>query len=194
MSKWPMRIEPVQPGRGSAYLTVRHGARWISWFRAWFPEANIKRDALRNRATAALEFALATPLLAVMLGGAADFGLAQFYRTNLANGVAAGAEYAYLKGITVTSANISSVVQKVMFLPTGASANLSVTITGPQGYCVVGSGPTMSAATYGSTCSDGSTAGTYVLISATYTNTGLMSGFMSAASTTMTEAATVRLQ
>jgi hypothetical protein len=132
-------------------------------------------------------------LLVVMLGGAADFGLAQFYRTNLANAVAAGCEYAILTGANVASTNIQAVVQNTMFLPTGAAVNLSVVVTGPKVYCVTGSGPTMSAATAGSTCSDGSSAGTYVMITATYTNTGLMNGFMSLSSTTMTESATVRL-
>jgi Flp pilus assembly protein TadG len=146
-----------------------------------------------RRATAALEFALATPLLIIMLGGAADYGLAQFYKTNLANAVAAGAQYAFLVGTGVTSANIQSVITNAMYLPNGASGNLSIIITGPRGYCVTGSAPTMSAATAGSTCSDGSTAGTYVIISATYTNTGLMGGFWAVLSQPINESATIRL-
>jgi hypothetical protein len=43
------------------------------------------------------------------------------------------------------------------------------------------------------TCTDGSAAGTYVIITATYTNTGLMNGFGAALSQPMTESATVRL-
>jgi hypothetical protein len=80
-----------------------------------------------------------------------------------------------------------------MFLPAGAVGNLSVTVTGPKGYCVTGAGPTMSAATVPSTCSDGSAAGTYVLITATYTNTGLMKGFLSTLSQPISESATARL-
>jgi Flp pilus assembly protein TadG len=152
-----------------------------------------RRRSAWNRATAALEFAMASPLLIIMLGGAADYGLAQYYRTNLANAVAAGAQYAYMTGTGVTAANIETVITDAMFLPTGASANLSWNVTGPRGYCVTGSGPTMSAATAGSTCSDGSTAGTYVVITVTYTNTGLMAGFHSLLSQPMTESATVRL-
>jgi Flp pilus assembly protein TadG len=140
-----------------------------------------------------LEFALATPLLVVMLGGAADYGLAQYYRTNLANAVAAGCQYAYLTGTTVTAPNVKSVITNAMFLPAGASSNLSLTVTGPAGYCVTGTGPTMSSVTAGSLCSDNSIAGTYMIITATYTNTGLMNGFMSAATQAMTESATVRL-
>jgi Flp pilus assembly protein TadG len=178
-----MTITASQPERGAR----RPG---------FFQSRRRHRCSSGSRATAALEFAMATPLLIVMLGGAADYGLAQFYRTNLANAVEAGCEYAYLTsqaGGTVTSANIQTVVTNTMFLPTGGASALSVTVTGPKGYCVTGTGPTMSAATAGSTCSDGSTAGTYVVISATYTTNGLMNGFMAAATNAMTESATVRL-
>jgi Flp pilus assembly protein TadG len=169
-------------------LRVRKSFR-VSLCRSW------------SRATAALEFALATPLLVVMLGGAADYGLAQFYRTNLANAVAAGCQYAYVTGAPASPtgnpafvANIKSMVTTSMFLPPGATSNLSIAVTGPAGYCVTGTGPTMSSATAGSVCqADGSVAGTYVLITATYTNTGLMNGFMSATTQAITESATVRL-
>jgi hypothetical protein len=130
------------------------------------------------------------------MGGAADYGLARFYRTNLANAVAAGGgEYAYFTGVAVTSANIQTVIQNMMFLPAGAAANLSVNVTGPHGYCVATGYPTtMSLATPGSVCaSDGTAAGTYVIITATYTNIGLMRGFMSTISQPITETATVRL-
>jgi Flp pilus assembly protein TadG len=166
---------------GGGRLSAPPPCRGLGHYPAW------------RQATAALEFALATPMLVVLFGGAADYGLAQFYRTNLANAVAGGCEYAYLTGTTVTSSNIQTVVQNLMFLPSGAGTNLSVNVTGPKGYCVTGSGPTMSAATVPSTCSDGSAAGTYVLITATYTNTGLMHGFMSTLSQPITESATVRL-
>jgi Flp pilus assembly protein TadG len=146
-----------------------------------------------RRATAAVEFAVASPLLVLLLGGAADYGLAQYYRTNLANAVAAGSEYAYLTGINVTAANIRTVIQNTMFLPAGASANLSTTVTGPAGYCVTGSTPTMTPQALASSCADPTTWGTYVIITSTYTNTGLMNGFMSTLSQPLSESATVRL-
>ncbi len=146
---------------------------------------------LGTRAAAAVEFVLCTPLLVVLLGGAHDLGLAQYSRATLANAVAAGAEYAYLTGQSVTATNVQSVVTKTSFL---TAANLSVTVTGPTGYCVTGTGPTKSGAAYGSVCSDGSTAGLYVVITATYTNSGIMSGFMAAASYALTETATVMLK
>jgi Flp pilus assembly protein TadG len=153
-----------------------------------------RRRAARNRATAALEFAMASPLLIIMLGGAADYGLAQYYRTNLASAVETGAEYAYLTGTGVAATNIQSVITNAMFLPAHASTNLVVTVTGPSGYCVTGNGPTMTpVASLPATCSDLSAAGTYVIINATYTNTGLMNGFAAALSQPMSESATVRL-
>jgi Flp pilus assembly protein TadG len=158
-------------------------------------------ESRRQRGTAALEFALATPLLLVMIGGAADFGLAQFYRTSLANAVSAGAQYAYLTGTGVTTANIQTVVQNAMFLPPGAATNLTFTFTGtspgvqaPGWYCVMGTGPTATASTQGTICSDGSSAGYYVWFKATYATTGLLSGVLTTANRTMSEQVTVRLQ
>src|ERR1700722_2689450 len=66
-----------------------------------------------RHATAALEFALASPLLTIMLGGAADFGLASYYRASLANAVAAGCEYALLTPGFIAS-NVQTVVQNTM--------------------------------------------------------------------------------
>jgi Flp pilus assembly protein TadG len=155
----------------------------------------------RNRATAALEFVLGTPLLLIMIGGAADFGLAEYYRALLANGVAAGAQYAYLTGTGVTTSNIQTVVQDAMYLPAGAGSNLTFSFAGsspgvqsPGWYCVTGSGPTVAASSQGATCTDGTSAGYYIWFQATYVNTGLLNGVISAANRTISEQATVRLQ
>lgn len=144
-----------------------------------------------GRAGAMLEFTLATPLLAVLLGGAADFGLAQFSRASLADAVAAGAEHAYLTGASVTAANVRNVVSLSSFL---AAVNLDITVTGPAGYCVTGPAPVRSAAEAGATCSDGSIAGLYVMINATHASNGLMAGFMSSAAYTVSQSVTVRLR
>jgi Flp pilus assembly protein TadG len=167
--------------------------------------ATKSRDGLyltaRSPATAALEFALASPLLLVILCGAADFGLAQYYRTSLANAVSAGAQYAYLTGTGVTTTNIRSVVQDAMNLPAGASANLSVSFTdnslgasNPGWYCITGSGPSVAVSSQGSNCSDGSAAGYYLSFGASYTNTGLLSGILTGVNRTMSESVTLRLQ
>jgi Flp pilus assembly protein TadG len=159
------------------------------------------RQTTWRRATAALEFALATPLLLVMVGGAADYGLAEFYRTSLANAVAAGSQYAHFIGTGVSVANIQTVIQDAMYLPAGNMSNLSVSFSGtspgvqsPGWYCVMGAGPTATSSSQGSTCSDGSSAGYYLWFKATYINTGLITGILSTANRTMTEQVTVRLQ
>ena len=168
------------------------GGKRRGLYRARFRDIrSLDIHALGTRAAAAVEFVLCTPLLIVLLGGAHDLGLAQYSRATLANAVAAGAEYAYLTGPPVTATNVQNVVIKTSFL---TSTNLIVTVTGPTGYCVTGTGPTKSGAAYGSVCSDGSTAGLYVVITATYTNTGIMSGFMAASSYALTESATVMLK
>jgi Flp pilus assembly protein TadG len=164
--------------------------------------SNLRRHlSVSLRATAALEMALAMPLLLVMIGGAADLGLAQFYRTNLANAVAAGAEYAHFTGTGVTTANIKTVIQDAMYLPAGASSQLTVVFTGTSlgvpaagWYCITGAGPTVTVSSQGSTCSDGSAAGYYLSFQATYTNTGLMSGILPSMNRTISEQVTVRLQ
>lgn len=152
-----------------------------------------------RRALAALEFAVACPLLVIMLGGAADYGLAQYYRSNLAFAMEAGAEYAYLKGSAVTNANIQSVITDAMNLPAGASANLSFTFTpssAPGYYCVTVTGgvPALTNSTSGASCTDGTTAGLYIKVQATYTNTGIMSGFMATLSQPITETVLVRVK
>lgn len=149
------------------------------------------RRGLGERAVAAVEFALATPLLFVILGGAADLGLSQYCKASLANAVATGAEYAVMTGTSVTSANIRNVVQYASFLD---KTSLSVTVIGPASYCVTGATPTLSSVTAGSNCSDGTIAGQYVQISAIYTNQRLMNGFLGSSSLALTESATVRLQ
>lgn len=151
-----------------------------------------------RRGAAALEFALASPLMIVLLGGSADFGLAQYSRASLANAVAAGAEYAYLTGANVALSNIQNVVTKVSGL---TSANLSFTgSAAPTPYCVKGSPPVMTLATaWNDPCNpsqpgDSATAGLYVVISATYTSTGIMGGFMASSTYKITETATVMLK
>ena len=142
-----------------------------------------------RRGVAAVEFALTAPILAMFLGGTVDFGMISAGRSALANAVASGAEYAYLTGTGVTAANIKTLVQTTSYLNT-----VVATVTGPACYCVTGTGPAMTSATCNSTCSDSSTAGSYVIISAVYTYTPILPNFSNVGTKTLTEAATVRLQ
>jgi len=152
------------------------------------------------RATAALEFALASPMLIVLLGGAADYGLAQYNRALLANAVSAGAQYAVLTGTGVTTANITSIIQNTSTLPNAATtvivtySSISPGVPSPGWYCITGTAPTVTSSTSGGVCADGSSAGYYISMKATYSFNGLFGGFMSLSSNTMAEQATVKVQ
>ncbi len=142
-----------------------------------------------HSAVAAVEFALVMPVFLMFIGGTLDFGLANYGRSALANAVAAGAQYAYLTGTGVSASNIKTMVQTVSGL-----SNVTATITGPAGYCVTGTGPTMTGAAAAINCADPSTFGTYVIISATYAYQPLMPAYSHLAGATATESATVQLK
>lgn len=142
---------------------------------------------------AAVEFAIVSTLLLILLGGISDFGLALLDKSLLANAVAQGAQYAYLNP-TTTSTQIKSVVQ-------GSSSLTGVvgTVTGPACYCITATTtPALTApptpGTCTATCADGTKPGTYVIISANYTYNAILSGFSGLGNVTLTEAATVRVQ
>lgn len=150
--------------------------------------------ALRRarRGTAALEFALLTPLLLAFLGGVTDFGLVTIARSQLANAVAQGAQYAILTGTDVSPTTIKTLVQKASPLN-----NLTATVTPAAGaacYCISGSPLALVSATCTATCPDGTAPGEYLTISATYTYNPIMPFYSKMASTTLTEKAQVRIQ
>jgi Flp pilus assembly protein TadG len=150
----------------------------------------------RRRATAALEFALGSPVLLMFLGGAADFGLAGFGRARLTEAVSAGAQYAAIKGGSATASAIKTMVETSSTLKASDGTSLvTATIGGPSWYCLTGGNPpTKTASTSGATCADGTAAGQYVTISATYTYTAILPLFSNFTSGTMAETATVRVQ
>jgi Flp pilus assembly protein TadG len=157
------------------------------------------RWRLGERGVAALEFALACPLLLTFFGGVADLGLAVWSQSCLANAVAQGAEYAYRKqqtGTTLTSTQIATYVQTVSTL-SGVSASSTTT---PAYYCMnVSTSPsTLVASSSGATCAsptyDGGKAGLYVHIIATYQYPAMMPLYSTLVNTTITESTWVRLQ
>ena len=147
------------------------------------------RDA--RQAVAAIEFAIAAPVLLLMLAGAIDFGFREWSRSCLANAVAQGTYQAFLTGPSVTPASIKTMVQ-------GDSSLTGVTVQqigAPASYCPSGSPATLgTAVTAGSACPDGTTAGVYVTITATYTPATFLPYYSGLGGKTLTESATVRLQ
>ena len=142
-----------------------------------------------RRAVAALEFAMVLPILLILFGGVIDFGQALYCRNVIANALAAGAQYAVMNASTATSATIQSMTQSVSGL-----TGITVTVTGPTGYCITGYPPTTTSAIAGSTCTDGSTAGTYVTITASFSFSGLLGTYSVPNLFAMTDSAFVRLQ
>jgi Flp pilus assembly protein TadG len=154
-----------------------------------------------RRGSAAVEFAVACPVLILMIGGAADYGLAQCQRSQLALAVAAGAEYAYYTGAGVITSNITTVIQSTFSSVTSQQSAVSVAyssvtpgVPSPGWYCITGSGPSVTSSSSGTVCTDGTSAGYYISMKATYTNTGIMNGFLGLANLPMTEQATVKIQ
>ena len=142
-----------------------------------------------RRATAALEFAIVGPLLVILLGGAADLGLSTVCRNQLSQAVANGAQFAFKSGATVPAGTVQNMVQ--------ASSGLSgvtAVISGPALSCVGGSPATLTSATAGQTCADGTAPGTYLTISASYTYQKLMPLSSTFLNTALRQSATVRLQ
>jgi Flp pilus assembly protein TadG len=150
----------------------------------------------RTDASAAVEFALACPILLLFLGAALDFGLAGFGKASLADAVAAGAQYAVIKGGGTTALAVKQLVETTANLKAANGTSLvTATVTGPACYCVsTATPPVMTSATCGSTCaSDSQPAGQYVLITATYTYQALLPQLSKFTGASIVERATARL-
>jgi Flp pilus assembly protein TadG len=150
---------------------------------------------------AAVEFALLTPVLALVLAGAVDFGGVVFQRFNLDNSVSSAANFAINSKSNVNGTNGATVASTLAtILTTGGTTGGSVVVNnGPSVtitngvastatnstnadscYCPSRSGSTITwggAATCGSACGTGSKAGKFIAISATRTYTPLFSNY-----------------
>jgi Flp pilus assembly protein TadG len=153
----------------------------------------IRLERLRRsrNGTAALEFALCLPLLLMLTGGIADFGLLWDARGHLATAVNAGTEEALLAGTSATQTGVQAVMTAASGL-TGAT--YSATALGCYCSSTSGTTVTLSSATCGTTCSSGYTAGYYMTLTATYTYTPIMPTFSHLTTTSHTETATVRVR
>jgi Flp pilus assembly protein TadG len=144
-----------------------------------------------RKAVAALEFALVCPLLLILFGGITDYGLALGAKGRLATAVAQGAQYAFLHGTGVTSGQIQAVVQTSSTL----SGVIASTPKPPGYYCLEGTPLALTASTDGTACVDGTLAGYYVQIAATYAYPAILPVFSKLATgTVFTESATVRIR
>jgi Flp pilus assembly protein TadG len=143
----------------------------------------------RTRGVAAVEFVICVPFLMALLAGLSDLGLALRSKAHLANGVANATNYAFLAQGAATPATLVAIVKSASTL-TGVSASATASAC----FCPGGSPVKLTAATCGTNCADGTPAGTYVTVSGSYTYTPLMPGYAFVASTSFTEATTVRVK
>jgi Flp pilus assembly protein TadG len=125
--------------------------------------ARLRRD---RRGVAAVEFALVAPVLAGILLPMADLGIGAYKKMRVQDAAESGAQYALLNGF-----NSAAIVSAA----TNATSLTSVTATAAESYHCITSNVIGAAVTSGTTCSDGSTAGTYVSVNTQITYSMLIS-------------------
>ncbi len=135
---------------------------------------------------AAVEFALIGGMLALLLVVGTDLGFVAFSDMQVETAAQSGAEYAAVHGFNATS--ISTAVTAATSA-SGISASPQ-----PTSFCGCASGATVSTATCGSVCSDGTSAGTYVQVTATRSYSTLLSYPTLPRTFQQTSVATVRIR
>jgi len=135
---------------------------------------------------AAVEFGIIVPMLALMAISVTDIGLAVYRKMQVEGAAQAGAQYAIMNGYD--SSAITSAV-------TSATNSSAITATpAPTKFCGCPTGSSISTITCGATCSGGSTAGTYVAVSAQSVYYTFLNYQIVATSHTFNAQSTVRLQ
>ena len=114
-----------------------------------------------RRGIAAVEFALFAPFLMATVVGLTDLGFGLYRSMQVDDAAHAGIQYALVRGFDATA--IASQV-------TAAAPDFAIAASPePQRYCGCAGGSGVTAATCESFCPDGSTAGTFVSVSAAAT-------------------------
>jgi Flp pilus assembly protein TadG len=137
-----------------------------------------------SRGVAALELAIAAPVLAFLLIAAVDFSIGQYTKFQLRSAAQAGAEYAAVSGYDASA--ISSAATSSTSL-----ANISVSSSKTCG-CV--SSNTVVTNSCSSPCANGATLGTYATVTATKSFSTLLSYPMIPATYDLTATSKVRIQ
>ncbi|HEY1864109.1 MAG TPA: TadE/TadG family type IV pilus assembly protein [Roseiarcus sp.] len=155
--------------------------------------SSLKRFLREQSGVAAIELAIAIPILTVCTLCAGDLGRFALQRTWVSYAASAGAEYA------VASADNSFNASKITAAATAAApvSGISVSPTPTEFYgCATATGVT--ASTQGATCpsntSTGGTAGKYVSVTATMPFSAMFSAAGISYPSTLTATAVVRIQ
>jgi Flp pilus assembly protein TadG len=171
-------------GRGGAVIKREPPATPVNILRRW--ARSVASLARAEHGNAAIEFAIATPILIGLLVPVADLGMAFSQQLQVQQAAQSGAQYALLHGYNSTA--ISNAVT--------AGTTLSTVTAAPAPTQSYGcpSGTAITAAASGSTCSDGETAGTYVFVNAQAAYTPALPYSVLGSSLTLTAQAAVRVQ
>jgi Flp pilus assembly protein TadG len=129
------------------------------------PSRKSKHGSRRTlRGTAALEFGLAVPLLAILLTAIVEIGFSMYQAMQTNYAAEAGLAYAAKNGWDATG--IASAV-------TGSTGLSGMTAT-PTQFCGCSSYTGIANATCGTTCSSGQTAGQYIKVSVSLTRMSII--------------------
>jgi Flp pilus assembly protein TadG len=139
-----------------------------------------------ERGTAAIEFALATPILIGLLVPVADLGMAFSQQIKVQQAAQAGAQYALLHGYD--GSRISNAVTAATTLASISAA------PAPTTSCGCPTGTAIAPAVCSSTCADGEAAGSYVFVSAQSAYTPTLPYSVLGSGVTLTAQAAVRVQ
>jgi Flp pilus assembly protein TadG len=135
---------------------------------------------------AAIEFAMLASILALLMICVVDVGMGFYRKMQVQNAAQVGAQYAMLHDFSIGS--ISAAVTAATSYPDISAA------PAPTQYCGCPSNTGIGTVTCGSTCADGTTAATYVSVSAQGTYYTLLSYPLLPNSFTLTAKSTVRTQ
>jgi len=169
-------------GRDPATIE-RHGLSILTMMQRWTRGSLSLMRA--ERGNAAIEFALATPILIGLLVPVADLGMAFSQQIKVQQAAQAGAQYALLHGYS------SSAISNAVTAATTATVLATPAPTTSYG-CPTGT--TIAAAANGSTCADGETAGSYVFVNAQSAYTPTLPYSVLGSGVTLTAQAAVRIQ
>lgn len=169
------------------------------------PRKPRRRSLFRRRdGTAAVELALISPMMLILLAGIIDFGRVYREEIELSSAVAAAAQYALINASNVTSANAASLAATLSGIVANTSgaawAGATVTVNAGPTNAITGGVPAASgtaanadscwcptggsanwnwgtAVTCGSACAGGTLAGKFVTIAGTRSFTAIFSNY-----------------
>ena len=139
--------------------------------------------------TSAVEFAVAAPVLMGLLVPVADLGIAFAQQQQVQQAVQAGAQYAsFHPWHTNSPTQIADAVR-------AASAHSGISVNpAPYQVCGCPTGSAVTSATCGSTCSNGQTAGYYVVVTAEASYAPVLPDLALPDQATLTGQSTVRIR